>query len=194
MATYQINIERHSDTEGSLTLLVDGKPTVESKCWWDPQKRIEAKTYTACSTTRMDSKEHKSVFLPDEQTGMTGIFIHPGTRSEDSDGCIVVPPAKMDAIFAAVSTPNQKNVMVVVSDGAPPPAKPKPAPESKPQPEKPKVEPPKDNYERDLRNDIRDNRIDRIIERHENIGERIHEHDDRVRDVIERNLGGEREA
>lgn len=48
--------------------------------------------------------------------------------------------------------------------------------------------------ERELQQDIRDNRMDRMLERHENIGERIHEHDDRVRDKIENMLRGERDS
>src|SRR5688572_30319203 len=90
MATYEISVLRVTDDSGKLTFTVDGTDQFTTDCWWDPDNAIPAKTYTDCSTTLMASKGYKSVYLPDEQTGKKGIFVHPGTKPEHSDGCIVI--------------------------------------------------------------------------------------------------------
>jgi hypothetical protein len=113
MSDYRITVQRVSDRQGTLTFEVDGVQQFKIDCWEDPGNRIDAKTYTECSTTLMATKGYKSVYLPDGQTGKVGIFIHPGSKPEHSDGCIVCATSKVTQIYNAVPR-NKKNVTVVV--------------------------------------------------------------------------------
>lgn len=90
---YRIDVQRVTKDQGKLTFKTLGKEVFTTDCWWDPAVRIPAKTYFGCSTTIMASKKMRSVYLPDEQTGRTGIFIHPGSGPKHPDGCIVSSPA-----------------------------------------------------------------------------------------------------
>jgi len=76
---------------------------------------IPAQQYTGCSTTVMATKQFKPVYLPDQQTGKKGIFIHQGSKPEHSDGCIVIAQDKIKTIFDTVPRDKQ-NVLVSVSN------------------------------------------------------------------------------
>lgn len=116
MSSYRIEIERidRSVCDGDLRFFVDDQQRFATPCWEDAEKLIPAKTYTGCSTTTMASKGHKAVFLPDEQTGRRGIFIHPGSRPADSEGCIVADRQRVEEIYNTVPR-DQRNIVVIVS-------------------------------------------------------------------------------
>lgn len=117
MAAYKITVKRTdlAKCKGILKFFVDGTVKQETTCWEDPAKLIAAKTYTGCSTTIMAKKQYESVYLPDEQTGKKGIFIHPGSNPGDSDGCIVCARAVVHYIYITVNPHDGKNVTVEVS-------------------------------------------------------------------------------
>ena len=117
MPIYSINVDRTnlSVCEGNLTFSVDGAVKFTTPCWEDPGNLISAKTYTGCSTTIMDTKGFESVYLPDSQTGKTGIFIHKGSNPGDSDGCIVCAAARVKEIYDTVPH-NKGNITVKVAN------------------------------------------------------------------------------
>ena len=108
--TYEIVVTRGPGTEGTLTCLAANVKDV--KCHWEKGKRIPAGTYPKCSTTIMATKNHKSVFIPDVP-GFTGIFIHPGSGPQDSDGCIVADKVHVEKIYSKIPR-DQKNITVKV--------------------------------------------------------------------------------
>lgn len=116
VADYRITVRRTNTKvcEGVLEFFVDGMSRFSTPCWEDPGNLIEAKTYTGCSTTTMFTKGFKSVYLPDEQTGKKGIFIHQGSKPSHSDGCIVCAAGRVAEIFDEVPR-NGRNITVVVS-------------------------------------------------------------------------------
>ncbi len=116
MPTYEIVVERvdTSKCEGTLIFLIDGSKKRETTCWENPGNLIDAKHYTECSTTIMASKGYKSVYLPDSQTGKTGIFIHQGSKPEHSDGCIVCDKDVVQYIYNTVPR-DARNITVKVS-------------------------------------------------------------------------------
>jgi len=131
--TYQIDITRTGADKGVLTYSKDGEQIVETACWFDPKVRIPAKTYTGCSATYMtrayatkpgggidwnkvEDPSWKAIFLPDEQTGHTGIFIHRGTNANWSDGCIVIHEGDLQKIWSSITPRDGRNVTVTVTD------------------------------------------------------------------------------
>ncbi len=60
----------------------------------------------------------EGIYLPNEQTGKKGIFIHYGKNPSWSDGCIVVVEPEMLKIYNAITLKNGQNVEVIVRDEA----------------------------------------------------------------------------
>jgi hypothetical protein len=114
MATYEVEVRRVTKDSGKLTFKVDGTAKFTTRCWENAGKRIPAKTYRGCSATLMHTRRWKSVYLPDGQTGRTGIFIHGGTKPSHSEGCIVCQSSKVHEIYDTAYTPGGKNVTVIV--------------------------------------------------------------------------------
>lgn len=116
MSEYKITVVRNdvSVCNGTLKFFIDGNLDQETECWENPENLIPAKTYTGCSTTIMADKGYESVFLPNEQTGKVGIFIHRGGNPGDSDGCIVCSSSVVSRIYSVVPH-NSHNVTVEVS-------------------------------------------------------------------------------
>lgn len=119
--SYTIEIQRPIGSQvdkGTLTL-VDGGLSIKSDCWWDPNNRIDSGTYTKCSKTVMDSLKHDAIYLPDAISKVSGkkeIFIHHGTSSTNSLGCIAVDTENFKTIYAHIKPMNGQNVTVVVKD------------------------------------------------------------------------------
>ena len=111
MAAYDIVVDR---TSRNLSFSVGGSLRFSTEFWEDPSRLIPAKEYTGCSATIMATKGYKSVYLPDAQTGRTGIFIHQGMRSEHSDGCIVCARSRVEEIYDSVP-PDGQNITVKVT-------------------------------------------------------------------------------
>ncbi|MBI3469279.1 MAG: L,D-transpeptidase [Planctomycetes bacterium] len=118
MANYTIDIKRGKD---SGTLTYSGGVSVSTTCWWDPKRKIPARTYTGCSATTMATKKNslgkprEAIFFPDVP-GYKGIFIHMGTNAAWSDGCIVIAEAEIKKIYNDILPKDGKNVTVTVSD------------------------------------------------------------------------------
>ncbi|MCG7927705.1 MAG: hypothetical protein JAY67_19470 [Candidatus Thiodiazotropha taylori] len=121
---YQVKVRRTSNDMGKLTFNENGV-NVDSDCWWDPNVRITAGTYTGCSATRMASKEDSvtgekrpGIFLPTAvapDTRANTIFIHEGKDATWSDGCIVLPRDDMMRMWNSIEK-NARNVTVQVID------------------------------------------------------------------------------
>ena len=97
--------------EGKLSYWKDDDLVLETTSWEDPTNLIPTRTYTDCSKTTMIQKKREAIFLPDEQTGKKGIFLHEGRNQLWSDGCICIEKEKMDQILASVS--NEKGAITV---------------------------------------------------------------------------------
>lgn len=119
--SYTIDIQRPTGSQvdkGTLTL-TDGGLSITSDCWWDPNNRIDAGTYTKCSKTVMDSLKHDAIYLPDAISKVSGkkeIFIHHGTSSTNSLGCFAVDTENFKTLYAHIKPLNGQNVTVVVRD------------------------------------------------------------------------------
>lgn len=90
--------------EGTLSYLKDRETIFETACWEDATNLIPAKEYTGCSKTTMVEKQKEAIFLPDDQTGKKGIFIHEGRNQLWSDGCICIVHEMMNELIASVSS------------------------------------------------------------------------------------------
>jgi len=118
---YTIYVDR-GKKEGTLRY-DSGKVHVSTTCWWDPDKKIPANTYSNCSATTMSTKKNskgkarEAIYFP-SVPGYTGIFIHMGTSSAWSDGCIVIRESELLKIYNSITPKGGKNVTVVVKDSA----------------------------------------------------------------------------
>lgn len=118
--SYQINVKR-SKEDGILTFTGANK-TITTKCYWNKDKKIPAKTYKDCSATTMARKKNskgnprEAVFIPNV-AGFSGIFIHMGKvpYQKWSDGCIVIDESKMIEIYNLITPKNGHNVTVTVT-------------------------------------------------------------------------------
>lgn len=116
---YKIEIKR-GEKQGKLTYKGQ-KASVYTTCWWDLKKKIPAATYSDCSATTMATKKNsrgqprEAIYIPNVP-GFKGIFIHMGTSSAWSDGCIVINESELLKIYNDVAPKNGANVTVVVKD------------------------------------------------------------------------------
>lgn len=81
-------------------------------CYYDPTNVIADGVYTKCSLTKMASKKRDGIYIPDEQTGKIGIFLHFGRDASWSEGCIVTPEA--DLIFDKIGQRNAENITIIL--------------------------------------------------------------------------------
>lgn len=136
MSYYTINVVRDSDS-GILTFR-HGGVSVDTKCWWDKDVKIDAGSYTGYATRmankyNADGTKRQAIWLG---TGVpvnnnarksNGIFIHKGTSAAWSDGCIVIEEKEVLKIWNAIDPKETPNITVVVSDrAASEPAPPRP--------------------------------------------------------------------
>lgn len=130
---YTIEVIRNSK---SGTLKFEGNGVnVATTCWWDPNVKIDAKTYAGCSATWMSNKTDGRVVCPwDSQkrklreaiflgrgvpvNGRTSneIFIHKGLDASWSDGCIVAQDNKVWKIWNAIVEKDAANITVIVRE------------------------------------------------------------------------------
>jgi hypothetical protein len=124
MSSYTITVERPvaPGHKGTLTFEEPGADASKfsTACYWDPDQRIPAGTYTGCSLTMMASKKRDGVFIPNV-AGFTGIFIHKGEHLESlksvkiwSDACILLEPEVMKKVVARIDPRDGRNVTVIV--------------------------------------------------------------------------------
>ncbi|GHF82474.1 hypothetical protein [Thalassotalea marina] len=115
---YTIDVVRESADSGTLRFQ-DGSTNIETPCWWEGGKEIEARIYKNCSKTVMATKGYISVYIKGATTpGSTveDIFIHKGTSPSASDGCIVIRPSEMSRLYNAINPSNGHNVTINVTD------------------------------------------------------------------------------
>jgi hypothetical protein len=124
--TFTISVSRGDGDSGTLNFS-HGGTSVSSTCFWDPDNRIAAGTYTGCSKTRMatktdpkdPSKKRMGIYLPtatSPETGNADIFVHEGDSAAWSDGCLVIPRPQMETLWNAISPSDGRNVIVTVTD------------------------------------------------------------------------------
>ena len=119
--SYLIEVERNLSTgKGKLTY-TQGAVSVSTDCWFELANPIPARKYTLCSATLMNSKKNSTggkregIYLPDDQTGRGGIFIHMGRNSSWSDGCIVIVEQELLKIWNSIPK-NGNNVSINVTN------------------------------------------------------------------------------
>ncbi|UWQ74042.1 L,D-transpeptidase family protein [Leisingera sp. M658] len=125
LASYTITVTRTGKDTGKLEFS-SGSVSLDETCWWDPNVKIAAGTYTKCSKTRMSSKKDSvtgkkrpGIYLPDAVVPGTdnhSIFIHEGKDPSWSDGCIVLTRDKMMEMWNEITPMDGKNVTVKVID------------------------------------------------------------------------------
>jgi hypothetical protein len=124
---FEINIVRGMH-KGRMTFK-SGDVSVNTDCWWDPDVRIVAGTYTGYAT-RMATKgdgsdggKRQAIWLGKKvpynrgTKFSDGIFIHKGTSAAWSEGCVVAPEAQVVAMWIAINPKDVANVTVNVTDG-----------------------------------------------------------------------------
>jgi hypothetical protein len=123
--SYEINVVR-GKSKGRLTFSF-GDVTVDTGCWWDPNVVAVAGTYTGYATHMANKKNSrgtkreaiwfgKHVPIAHRTRKSNDIFIHMGTSSAWSDGCIVAAENEVLKIWNAISPKEQANVSINVSD------------------------------------------------------------------------------
>ncbi len=119
---YTIEVERKTSKGTGILTYKHGAVSVNTTCWFELANPIPAKRYIGCSATHMQTKKNskgqkrEGIYLPDEQTKRRGIFIHMGTSSAWSDGCIVIKEKEMLKIWNSIHPKNGRNVTVVVKN------------------------------------------------------------------------------
>lgn len=89
--------------EGILRLHSPPAAEISAKSWEHAGNLIPAKVYTGCSKTKMASRGWPAIYIPDDQTGKKGIFIHKGESQSWSEGCICIAEAEMNELLALIS-------------------------------------------------------------------------------------------
>lgn len=101
--------------EGSLSYFQAGMQPINTPTWEHAGKLISARQYTGCSKTVMVDRGFPAIFLPDEQTGRHGIFIHQGTSQSHSEGCICIHPSEMTRLLEMLPS-GVGDISVIVND------------------------------------------------------------------------------
>lgn len=127
---FRIEVVRR-DLDGTLKFSAGGV-TVNTTCWWDPEVRIDAGTYTGSATWMANKTGGRTVCPWDSQgrqlreaiflgrgvpvNGRTSndIFIHKGLDASWSDGCIVAHDAQVWKIWQAITPKDANNVTIVI--------------------------------------------------------------------------------
>lgn len=124
---YTINVVRGPDS-GILTFQ-HGNVSVDTKCWWDKEVKIDAGSYTGYATRmankyNADGTKRQAIWLGigvpvnNNARKSNGIFIHKGTSAAWSDGCIVIEEQEVLKIWNAIDPKETGNITVVVSERA----------------------------------------------------------------------------
>ena len=119
---YLIEVERDTATGKGRLSYSHSDITVDTPCWYQLENPIPEKQYTGCSATHMATKKNskgkkrEGIFIPDEQTGRQGIFIHMGTDCSWSEGCIVIEESEVLRIWNSIEPKDGANVTVVVKN------------------------------------------------------------------------------
>jgi len=105
-----------------------GDIRVDTDCWWDPEVKIAAGTYTGYATrmaTKADGHDggkREAIWLGRDVPYGKGtrssdaIFIHKGTSPSWSDGCLVAPEDQVVKMWLAINPKEQPVVTIEVTD------------------------------------------------------------------------------
>lgn len=88
--------------EGILTYETSFGVSLSTKSWEHGGNLIPAKVYTGCSKTKMANRGWDAIYIPDAQTGKTGIFIHKGESQSWSKGCICISESYINKLLELV--------------------------------------------------------------------------------------------
>lgn len=88
--------------EGILTYHSPPAAGITTKSWEHAGNLIPPKVYTGCSKTTMASRGWPAIYIPDEQTGKKGVFIHKGESQSWSEGCICISRKEMERLLEMV--------------------------------------------------------------------------------------------
>lgn len=123
---YEIRVVRRAK-DGTLTFK-NGNLNISATCWWDPEVVIDAGTYPGYATRMAnkpdgtDGKNREGIWLGkgvpynSGKGKSNGIFIHKGVDASWSDGCIVLPGAKVYQMWASIKPKERPNIIVTVED------------------------------------------------------------------------------
>ena len=120
--SYLIEVERDTATGSGRLNYRHSNISVDTTCWFQLKNPIPEKRYTGCSATHMQTKKNsqggrrEGIYIPDEQTGREGIFIHMGTDCSWSEGCIVIEEIEVLKIWNSIESKDAANVTVVVKN------------------------------------------------------------------------------
>ncbi len=120
--TFLIEVDRNVTNGTGALKYSSGNVSVDTPCWFEIQNSITAKSYIQCSATHMDKKKNsignprEGIYLPNDQTNRTGIFIHMGTSAAWSEGCIVIEEQELLKIWNSISPKDAKNVTVKIKN------------------------------------------------------------------------------
>ena len=119
---YIVEVERDIATGSGRLSYHHSDTSVDTTCWFQLKDPIPEKRYTGCSATHMQTKKNskgekrEGIYIPDEQTGREGIFIHMGTDCSWSEGCIVIEESEVLKMWHSIEPKDAKNVMVIVKN------------------------------------------------------------------------------
>lgn len=96
---------------GMLSYFKNGTRIIHTKTWEHAGNLIPPKVYNGCSKTQMSTSGRTAIYMPDEQTGKVGIFIHSGVSQSNSEGCICIHPNQMENLLS--ETPSQNGSITI---------------------------------------------------------------------------------
>lgn len=120
--SYSIKVVRNTSNGSGILSYTSGNTSVSTTCWFELANPIPAKTYNLCSATTMSTKTNSSggdreaIYLPNDQTGRRGIFIHMGSSPAWSEGCIVIIEPELLKIWNSISPKNGHNVSITITN------------------------------------------------------------------------------
>jgi len=101
--------------EGILTYETSVGISLSAKSWEHGGNLIPAKVYKECSKTKMSSRGWDAIYIPDSQTGKSGIFIHKGESQSWSQGCICISEHQMNKLLEFVPDGYSQIVVEVIN-------------------------------------------------------------------------------
>ncbi|PCI95704.1 MAG: hypothetical protein COB15_11910 [Flavobacteriales bacterium] len=97
---------------GELLFYKNGELQFSSTCWENAGNLIPAKKYVNCFRKKMPTSKRPALYIPDNQTGKEGIFIHQGVSQSNSLGCICI---RKEEMFLLLNELEEQKTMVTVS-------------------------------------------------------------------------------
>jgi hypothetical protein len=116
MSAFKVTVSfPKGSNEGTLVYEGANGP-ISATCWWD-RSRIDDGTYERCSRTNMAESGHDSIHVAKAKVNgleVNNRFIHHGSSTENSWGCIAAETAKIQLILPNIPK-DAFNVTVVIA-------------------------------------------------------------------------------